>query len=85
MAFAKSVTTEYLLHAIVDILKQIRKALDRKATKAKYVGLSWNEVVLLLTGNDPLQCPKCKAGRMIQFEVITALQARLGPHRVYQL
>jgi predicted Zn-ribbon and HTH transcriptional regulator len=61
------------------VLKQIKKDLGRKAVKAKYTGLPWNEVVLLLTGNDPLQCPKCKAGRMIQFEVITALQARMSP------
>ena len=61
------------------VLKQIKKDLGRKAVKAKYIGLPWNEVLLLLTGKDPLQCPKCKAGRMIQFEVITALQARMAP------
>jgi hypothetical protein len=61
------------------VLKQIKKDLGRKAVKAKYTGLPWNEVLLLLTGFDPLQCPKCKAGRMIQFEVITAMQARMAP------
>jgi len=61
------------------VLKQIKKDLGRKAVKAKYIGLPWNEVLLLLTGKDPLQCPKCKAGRMVQFEVITALQARMAP------
>ena len=46
-------------------LKHIRKALGRKATKAKYVGLRWNEVLHLLTGIDPLKCPNCKNGKMI--------------------
>jgi hypothetical protein len=49
-------------------LKHIRKALDRKATKAKYAGLPWNEVLHLLTGVDPLKCPKCKDGKMIPVE-----------------
>jgi phage FluMu protein Com len=46
-------------------LKHIRKALGRKATKSKYAGLRWNEVLHLLTGIDPLKCPKCKTGNMI--------------------
>jgi hypothetical protein len=46
-------------------LKKIRKALDRKITKAKYAGLPWNEALYLLTGIDPLKCPKCKTGKMI--------------------
>ena len=61
------------------LLIKIKKDLGRKAVKAKYTGLPWNEVLLLLTGIDPLQCPKCKAGRMIQFEGTTALQARMTP------
>jgi len=46
-------------------LKYIRKALGRKAIKAKYAGLPWNEVLYLLTGVDPLKCPICKTGKMM--------------------
>jgi len=49
-------------------LKHIRKALGRKATKSKYAGLRWDEVLCLLTGKDPLKCPICKTGNMIPFE-----------------
>ena len=51
------------------VLKQIKKDLGRKATKAKYAGLDWNEVMLLITGIDPLKCPQCKTGKMIAFSV----------------
>lgn len=47
------------------ILEKCRKALDRKITKAKLVGLKWNEIIKLLTGKDPLNCPVCKKGRLI--------------------
>jgi len=46
-------------------LKHIRNALGRRATKAKYAGLRWNELLHLLTGIDPLKCPNCKIGNMI--------------------
>jgi hypothetical protein len=46
-------------------LKHIRKALGRKVMKSKYAGLLWNEVLHLLTGIDPLKCPKCITGNMI--------------------
>jgi hypothetical protein len=49
-------------------LKHIRKALGRKATKAKYAGLCWNEVLHILTGIDPLKCPICKSGNMIPLD-----------------
>lgn len=61
------------------ILKPIRKALDRKATKAKYVGLSWNEVIYLLTGVDPLKCPKCKDGKMIPVEDTSIIKSNRAP------
>jgi len=50
------------------ILKKIRNALDRKIVKAKYAGLPWNEVLHLITGINPLKCPKCKKGTMIPIE-----------------
>jgi len=59
-------------------LEPIRKALDRKITKAKYAGLPWNEVLFLLTGVDPLKCPKCKDGRMIQAIHTSPPYAKLG-------
>ena len=59
-------------------LEPIRKALDRKITKAIYAGLPWNEVLLLLTGVDPLKCPKCKDGRMIQAARTSPPFAKLG-------
>jgi len=46
-------------------LRYIKKALGRKAIKAKYAGLSWNEMLYLLTGVDPLKCPICKTGKMM--------------------
>jgi hypothetical protein len=61
------------------ILVQIKKDLGRRAVKAKYTGLPWNEVLLLLMGFDPLQCPKCKAGRMVQFEVTKATITNKSP------
>jgi hypothetical protein len=46
-------------------LEQIRRALDRKIVKAKYAGLPWNEILYMIKGFDPLQCPICKTGKMI--------------------
>jgi len=46
-------------------LKHIRHVLGRKAVKAKFAGLTWSEMLYLLTGVDPLKCPVCKTGKMI--------------------
>lgn len=57
-------------------LKKIRKVLDRKTTKAKYAGLSRNEILHLLTGIDPLKCPCCKTGNMIPIEDTSTLLSK---------
>jgi len=61
------------------ILKKIRKALDRKVTKAKYAGLPWNEVLYLLTGVNPLKCPKCKTGKMIPLADTSIVKSNRAP------
>jgi len=62
------------------MLKQIKKDLGRKNIKAKYAGLSWNEVLFKITGVDPLICPECKSGKMIEIDTtFTAIPNRVPP------
>jgi hypothetical protein len=57
------------------ILPLCRIAFGRFATKYRLSGLSWQEVLFLVTGVDVSICPLCKSGKMIPAVVFGKLRA----------
>jgi len=59
-----------------DVLLKCRKAMGYKVSKPKFAGLSWQEVLQLISGIDVSVCPACKSGKM---KVFTDLKGYRGP------
>lgn len=52
------------------LLEQCKKAMSIRERKSKYEGLSWQEVLKMVTGFDVTKCPCCKNGHMIPSGVL---------------
>ena len=57
------------------ILAQCRNALNTIARKSRFTGLTWQEMIFLITGKNPMICPVCKKGIMVQYSVIKGRRA----------
>jgi len=55
------------------VLQKCKKAIGIANAKSKFMGLSWQKQLYVLTGKDVTLCPVCKKGNMTQSFIINKL------------